>query len=1735
MHDFQEKCQVSISVIKFSVWLRLITPTSTLIIPDITNTSSNNCLYTYLFLSKGAQTLLVKPRLPPEDKHFMGRKKECEKIMCQLSSESTRIVCIFGPAGFGKSQVAIAVGNELHFQGKTVYHLELRRVQNKKELISKFLCNFKVSPNCRDLEPEDSLFYQLSQVNDHLYFILDNADRLLEPNVRDDVINLIKEILTKFSNLTFIVTTRESPTFLHLESLDRGLTEVGRLGKFYCKNLVQQLLPDSNDSERNTIAQLCGYMPFAIILMCRSITQSKKPLNEAINEFIRSTKRIVRELDDSEDVSDSGLIGIFGSSFEGLSQNDKEAFVTFSVIPGSFDVDLATAVLGKSRSKAEMTLKRLQRRSLIESNSGSYQMYKLLQSFGSEKGDNEMNEVFRNAQTRLEEHYLSKFSKLNEIFLSGTSKSMSAFIAFYKDKDRFLASLIEGCSESGTTRDRAFDALMNAELFLDTLLWSDRITFDKIYDSALKEAEKSGNITVYQELVVAKAFGEVTWGTAEGKAIQTLTEIRPSASSDRGKSIEGKRACYLGIHQLVSGKLKEGVKLLKEALSHLDSTIGQFLILKALACQILSLYYESENRLQKAKEFLKMASEECNKIGDPSLLVIPQINENVPKEENASQNLPLALVMYFLISKAIKIFSPKTMKSLEHDVLRMKREIYRDPSANIGKVVANFHFQRNVVGVLAEINKYDEAIQSIQATISLQKKVLMQCTNDGVGSHETEDLKLQEHKEALAKSYSYLSVLEFHLKDYKASFESQRCTLEIRREIFGERHASTVDSYHELAIILRTMGDCLSALHFQERILDVRLNLSDQNPSKTADSYHELGVTQCKTGDFAAALCSHERALHIRLEHLGHRDLETARSYHELGISQWCMKKYQCALEYHEKARSVALDVLGEFHSVTADSYYELGKTHFCLKDYRTSLRLHLRAQRLRSKLLGDEHPDTAKSNHELGVTRYAMEQYPLALRHLKCALAARQKIHGAQHEDVAQSYHQLGRIQYKMQDYTQAFESYNSAVSIRKRLLEENHSKRADNYYGLGILYFSNQDSASAFVKEQTDALTNGQMNLDQNAKTADSLYHMASYVQRKLQNYELSLQLHQCALDIRLQLSGQKHTAKTADSYHQLGLVLCDLARYDEALNSHQKALEIRLELLGYSHAKTAYSYLQTSNIQLKKMVFDSALESLQHAVQIATELLSKQKQELAHCSLAKKVNEAFLQDDASGLQLFQHASTFSQKFSTCLPSQNHSLKKQVANLKKQLIEKAKSYHELGNREITKLKKTRSYLDHVTPALHLQKHALETNRTLLGERHPDTAFSYQILGSTQFTMNDLTSAAKSFQCALDVRLELFGEKHPETADSYYELGVTQLSLNDLTSALQSLQRALDIRLELFVENHEKTADCYYLLGNTELKMKDLTSALHSHQRALDIRLELVGENHKTTADCYYSLGNTQLKMRDLTSALQSHQRALDIRLKLFGEIHEKTADSYHQLGLIQSRLRDLTSTLQSLQRELDIRLELVGENHKTTAESYFLLGNTQWTKKDLTSALQSHQRALAIRLELFGKKHEKTAESYYALGIRQLSLRDSTSALQSIQCAVDIRLELFGENHKTTAKYFEYLAVAQFYLNDLTSALRSNQLALNIRLKLFGWNHPDTAHSYKLVGMMKRALNNFISALWSLQLALDINIKTLGENHPETADTRKHLKNTQNALSTGTIIWDRNTLDFDIICRVP
>jgi len=158
--------------------------------------------------------------------NFTGRQRECKKVIDRLTSESTRMVSIWGSPGFGKTSVAIAVGHELESQGLPVYFISLRGVESKEDLTSKLLSFVRQTvttdqSSVQRLSLDDELCQISTGIPDRCVFILDYADDLLEsglPKVKEGVMQLLEEILGRNEKTTSIVTTRESFEFMTLHS-----------------------------------------------------------------------------------------------------------------------------------------------------------------------------------------------------------------------------------------------------------------------------------------------------------------------------------------------------------------------------------------------------------------------------------------------------------------------------------------------------------------------------------------------------------------------------------------------------------------------------------------------------------------------------------------------------------------------------------------------------------------------------------------------------------------------------------------------------------------------------------------------------------------------------------------------------------------------------------------------------------------------------------------------------------------------------------------------------------------------------------------------------------------------------------------------------------------------------------------------------------------------------------------------------------------------------------------------------------------------------------------------------------------------------------------------------------------------------------------------------------------------------------------------------------------------------
>jgi tetratricopeptide (TPR) repeat protein len=99
-------------------------------------------------------------------------------------------------------------------------------------------------------------------------------------------------------------------------------------------------------------------------------------------------------------------------------------------------------------------------------------------------------------------------------------------------------------------------------------------------------------------------------------------------------------------------------------------------------------------------------------------------------------------------------------------------------------------------------------------------------------------------------------------------------------------------------------------------------------------------------------------------------------------------------------------------------------------------------------------------------------------------------------------------------------------------------------------------------------------------------------------------------------------------------------------------------------------------------------------------------------------------------------------------------------------------------------------------------------------GERHPDTATSYNNLALVLNARGDLPGAEAMHRKALGIYLATLGERHPSIASSYNNLAMMLHARGDLPGAEAMHRKALAIQIEVPGERHPITANSYTWLG---------------------------------------------------------------------------------------------------------------------------------------------------------------------------------------------------------------------------------------------------------------------------------------------------------------------------------
>ena len=147
---------------------------------------------------------------------------------------------------------------------------------------------------------------------------------------------------------------------------------------------------------------------------------------------------------------------------------------------------------------------------------------------------------------------------------------------------------------------------------------------DIIYETAIKVANDHHWFnSVHKRLLLSKTYGSLVMGATEvTKRLLSVNKQVNLSTVIQDTELPGELLTYRGLYKFFTGRAKEGVRHLEEALSSMETT-PKHRILKLIILQVLSLYQSFKSNPLKSLNFYKKAVDECKAVGDLETLCQP--------------------------------------------------------------------------------------------------------------------------------------------------------------------------------------------------------------------------------------------------------------------------------------------------------------------------------------------------------------------------------------------------------------------------------------------------------------------------------------------------------------------------------------------------------------------------------------------------------------------------------------------------------------------------------------------------------------------------------------------------------------------------------------------------------------------------------------------------------------------------------------------------------------------------------------------------------------------------------------------------------------------------------------------------------------------------------------------------------------------------------------------------------
>lgn len=660
-----------------------------------------------------------------------------------------------------------------------------------------------------------------------------------------------------------------------------------------------------------------------------------------------------------------------------------------------------------------------------------------------------------------------------------------------------------------------------------------------------------------------------------------------------------------------AGQFKMAAQKAEEAASFYKENAGRASIPYAAVLNQLGLNYKALKDTAKAGKNFRQAL---------AILRMPDNNDNLLESvlynfssfyiDNKQYNTALPLLEE-MIKLQEEIYGRESMDYL--DGLNMLVNAYKGSgkiidAITVRKLKAAINkkmFGDSTVKYAAELNQiailyekindtanteayYKQAINLLRSHRPLQS-ILIDVINNLADFYET----INRFNDALLLSrenYGYIELLngntsEFlaancnqqarlceHLAQYSLAEPLYLQALQIRKKIFGDKHADYAQSLNNLAGLYVSAGQLQKAEPLYLEAKEIwKVTIGEKSKDYTI-CLNNLGSLYSDMGQYKKAELYYVESKEIKKNVFGENNPDYATSLNNLASLYESMGQYEKAEPLYLQAKEIRKKTLGETNNLYAISLNNLGSLYSSMGKLKKAEEFFLESMVIIRKNFGPNHADFANSLNNLAVVYKDQGDYKKALSFFLESLEIRKKVLGENHPDYAVSLNNLASLYESMGQYEMAEPLYLQAGKIWKKTLGENHPNYATNLITLAILYkeTGRYEKAEALYKAANEIRKNvlGENHPDY----ATGLNNLA-VLYAKTGKYEKAELLYLQAKEIRRNILGEDHPSY-ATSLNNLADLYESMGQYDKAEQLYLQSKEIRKNVLGETHTDYAMS---------------------------------------------------------------------------------------------------------------------------------------------------------------------------------------------------------------------------------------------------------------------------------------------------------------------------------------------------------------------------------------------------------------------------------------------------------------------------------------------------------------------------------------------------------------------------------